>query len=66
MNLQVIDTTDHQYLGIVMELPTPMLSNVKIPVSAGVNFRIDKTEYMGDGVYRYSNPHYVAIARVVE
>lgn len=66
MKLQVIDTTDHQYLGLIMELPEPMLFDVKLPVSAGVNFRIDKTEDLGGGFYRYSNPHYVAIARVVE
>ena len=63
MRLTVIDTTDHQYLGLTMDLPNPILTDVRLPVSEGVTFRVDKTEDLGGGLYRYSNPHYVAIAR---
>ena len=65
MKLQFIHTTDNQHIAMVIELPNPILKNVVLPLSEGVNFRIDNTQNMGNGHYRYSNPHYVAVVKEV-
>jgi hypothetical protein len=65
MKLQAIDTTDNQWLGLVFELPDPLMKNFYFPVAPDTNFRVDHSELMADGNYRYWNPHYVVIARVV-
>lgn len=65
MKLISIDTTDNQWLGLEFELPDPLMSNFNFPVAPDTSFRVDKAESLGDGVYRYSNPHYVVVAREV-
>lgn len=66
MKLQVIDTTNIRWLGLEFELPDPLMSNFYFPVEEDTRFRIDKAEDLGNGEYRYSNPHYVVVARKID
>ena len=66
MILKVIRTTDHQYLGLTMEIPNPLaLKDQHVQVGPDIYFRIDKVEDFGQR-WRFSNPGYIAIAEVVE
>jgi hypothetical protein len=65
MNLVSIDTTDNQWLGLHFELPDPLAVDYHFPVAPDTSFRVDKAEALGNGIYRFSNPHYVVIAREV-
>ena len=66
MILKVIRTTDHQYLGLVFDVPDPMaLRGLAMPIADGIRFRIDKFEQLNDHCWRFSNPGYVALAEVV-
>jgi hypothetical protein len=66
MKLQVIDTTNIRWLGLEFELPDPLMSNFYFPVEEDTRFRVDHSELMADGNYRYWNPHYVVIAREIQ
>lgn len=63
--VQVIDTTDKQFIGEVFDLPTLSLSGVDLPISEDIIFHIQKTEDLNNGLHRFSNPHYVAIIKEI-
>lgn len=66
MILQVIDTTDNQWLGLTRPVPDPwLLQGQHIQVEADIWFRIDKVEDLGAGTWRFSNPGYVVRAQEV-
>ena len=65
MKLQVVKTTDNNFVGRVFEVPFLDLTGVHMPVSFDVVFWIGRSEDLGGGTHSYSNPNYVAIAREV-
>jgi hypothetical protein len=65
MKLRVIRSTDDQYLGDVLDVPSTQLKGAAIPVEDDVIFSITNHVDLGGGKHRYSNAHYVAICEVV-
>lgn len=64
MKLQAVDTTDDKWLGLQFDLDDPLEKDFFLPIGSNI-FRIDKAEALGKGFYRYSNPHYIVIAREI-
>lgn len=65
MQLRVIHTTDHQFIGQTFTVPYLDLTGVDIPISADVVFSITKYTDLGNGRHKYSNAHYVAMCEEV-
>mgnify|MGYP003656350757 CR=1 FL=1 len=65
MKLEVIKTTDNNFLGRTFDVPSINLTGVNIPVSTDVVFSITKSEDLGGGIHRYSNSNYIVIVREV-
>lgn len=63
--LQVISTTDGQWLGVTMPLAEPARVDYDLHISPGIRFRIKEAKQIAPGLWRFSNPHYVAIAKEV-
>lgn len=53
MIVQVITSTDKKYIGLVADLDKPFIS------PDGIKFNPTKIQYLGNGIYRYSNSNYV-------
>ena len=64
IKFQAIDTTDNQWIGLEFQLPEGIEAPFDFPVSEGVSFRVDKIE-RGVIEWRFSNPHYIVVARVI-
>jgi len=63
--LQVIHTTDGQFIGQEFTVPSLNLAGIALPIHDDIIFDIVKYEDLGNGKHRYSSPHYVAICEEV-
>lgn len=59
MIVEIVETTDNKYIGLVYDTDKPLKS------PDGITFNPTKIENVGDGYYRYSNSNYVLLAKEV-
>jgi hypothetical protein len=65
-NYQVIQTTDNQFLGLVIKSDTAYMDNTDLKITESVIFHIQKTEKINDKTYKHSNAHYIAIVEEID
>ena len=65
-NYQVIETTDNQFLGLVIKSASAYMDNTDLQITESVVFHIQKTEKIGDKLYKHSNAHYIAIVEEID
>jgi len=65
MQLRVLETTDNQFLGTIVEVPFLDLTGVPLTITEDITFEIVKYEDLGNGKHSYANAHYIAICEEV-
>ncbi len=57
MIVQIIETTDGKYIGLIADTDKPMIS------PDGIEFHPAKVQDLGNGLYRFSNSNYIIEAK---
>jgi len=57
MIVQIIETTDDKYIGLIADTDRPMVS------PDGITFHPTKVQDLGNGLYRFSNSNYIIEAK---
>ena len=62
---RVVETTDSQHLGTVVEVDPDQVPN-SYELSDGDVISVSSVVPLGDGLFRVSNPNYIAVLREID